>query len=140
MIDKPMRSVQTLMITSVTRHQQRFSTRNTEVKGRNNAAPITQIMAAWRLSGRNPETGVAMCRELVCERVLFVPLLNNLRYIFIVRRLSIVSKSDSNNPYRIWAELYFLNLNYLTKLDTHTKLDTWPIRPYRHPRRGRFTS
>jgi hypothetical protein len=33
---------QTLMITSVTRHQQRFSMRNIEIKGRNNAAPITQ--------------------------------------------------------------------------------------------------
>jgi hypothetical protein len=77
-----------------------------------------------------------MSRELVCERVLFVSLLNNLRYIFIVQRLSIVSKSDSNNPYRIWAGLYFPNLNYLTKLDAHTKLDTWLIRPYRHPRRG----
>jgi hypothetical protein len=105
------------MITSVTHHQQRFSTRNTEIKG-------GVIGAAWRLPGRNPETGVAMRRELICECVLFVPLLNNLRYIFIVRRLSIVSKSDSNNPYRIWAELYFPNLNYLTKLDTHTKLDT----------------
>jgi hypothetical protein len=44
-------------------------------------------------------------------------LLNNPRYIFIVQRLSIVSKLDSNNPYRIWAKLYFLNLNYLNKLD-----------------------
>jgi hypothetical protein len=81
-----MRAVQTLMITSVTRHQQCFSMRNIEIKGRNNAAPITQGMigVAWRLPGRNPETGVVMHRELVCERVLFVPLLNNLRYIFIV--------------------------------------------------------
>jgi hypothetical protein len=62
MIDKPMRAVQTLMITSVTHHQQRFSTRNTEIKGRNNAALITQgvIGAAWRLPGRNPEIVVAM--------------------------------------------------------------------------------
>jgi hypothetical protein len=74
MIDKPMQAMQMLMITSVTRHQQRFSTRNTKVKGRNNAAPITQGMigAAWRLPGRNPETGVVMHRELVCEYVLFV--------------------------------------------------------------------
>jgi hypothetical protein len=130
------------MITSVTRHQQHFSMRNTEIKGRNNAAPITQsvIRAAWRFPGRNPTTGVAMRRELVCECVLFIPLLNNLRYIFIVQRLSIISKSDSNNPYCIWAELYFPNLNYLTKLDAHTKLDTWPIRPYRHRHRGRFAS
>jgi hypothetical protein len=36
--------------------------------------PITQgvIRAAWHLPGRNPETGVAMCRELVSEGVLFV--------------------------------------------------------------------
>jgi hypothetical protein len=74
MIDKLMQAMQTLMITSVTRHQQRFSTRNTNVKGRNNAAPTTQGMigAAWRLPGRNPETGVAMHRELVCECVLFI--------------------------------------------------------------------
>jgi hypothetical protein len=54
--------MQTLMITSVTLHQQRFSMRNTKVNGRNNAAPITQgmIRVAWRLPGRNPETGVAM--------------------------------------------------------------------------------
>jgi uncharacterized protein YijF (DUF1287 family) len=76
-----MRAVQTLMITSVTRHQQRFSMRNTEIKGRNNATPVTQgvIGVAWRLSRRNPEIGVAMRRELVCERVLFIFLLNNLR-------------------------------------------------------------
>jgi hypothetical protein len=74
MIDKPMQAMQTLMITSVTCHQQRFSMRNIKVKGRNNAAPITQGMigAAWRLSGRNPETGVTMRRELVCECVLFI--------------------------------------------------------------------
>jgi hypothetical protein len=129
-----MRAMQTLMITSVTRHQQRFSVRNTKVNGRNNAAPITQgmIRAKWRLSGRNPKTGVAMRRELVCECVCF--LLNNARYIFIVRGLSILSKLDSNNPYRIWAEVYFLNLNYLIILDI------WPIRSSRRSRRSRFAS
>jgi hypothetical protein len=73
MIDKPMQAMKTLMITSVTRHQQRFGMRNIKVKGRNNAAPITQSMsgAAWHLPGRNPETRVAMHRELVCECVLF---------------------------------------------------------------------
>ena len=67
MIDKLMQAMQTLMITSVTRHQQHFSTRNTKVNGRNNAAPIMQGMigATWRLPERNPETGVAMRRELV---------------------------------------------------------------------------
>jgi hypothetical protein len=66
--------MQTLIITSVTRHQQRFSMRNTNVKGRNNATPITQGMigTAWRSPGRNHETGVAMRREFVCECVLFV--------------------------------------------------------------------
>jgi hypothetical protein len=133
MIGKSMKAMQTLMITSVTRHQQHFSMRNTKVNGRNNAALITQgmIRAAWRLPGRNPETGVAMHRELVCECVFS---LNNPRYIFIVRRLSILSKLDSNNPYCIWAELYFLNLNYLIILDT------WPIQPSRRPHRSRFAS
>jgi hypothetical protein len=63
-----------------------------------------------------------------------VSLLNIPRYIFIVRRLSILSKLDANNPYRIWAELYFLILNYLIILDT------WPIWPSWRPRRSRFTS
>jgi hypothetical protein len=132
MIGKLMRAMQTLMITSVTRHQQCFSVRNTKVNGRNNAALITQgmIRAKWRLPGRNPKTGVAMRRELVCECVCF--LLNNPRYIFIVRGLSILSKLDSNNPYRIWAEVYFLNLNYLIILDI------WPIRSSRRRRRSRF--
>jgi hypothetical protein len=66
-----MQVMQTLMITSATRHQQRFSTRNTKVNGRNNAAPITQGMigASWRLPKRSPKIGVAMRRELVCECV-----------------------------------------------------------------------
>jgi hypothetical protein len=74
MIDKPMQAMQMLMLPSVTHHQQHFSMRNTKVKGRNNAAPITQGMigAIWRLAGRNPETGVAMRREFVCECVLFI--------------------------------------------------------------------
>jgi hypothetical protein len=74
MIVKSMQAMQTLMITSVTRHQQRFSTKNTKVNGRNNAALITQGMigAAWHLPGRNPETGVAMRRELVSECVSFI--------------------------------------------------------------------
>jgi hypothetical protein len=69
-----MQAMQTLMITSVTRHQQRFSTKNTKVNGRNNAALITQGMigAAWHLPGRNPETGVAMRRKLVSECVYFI--------------------------------------------------------------------
>jgi hypothetical protein len=74
MIGNLMQAMQTLMMTSVTRHQQCFSMRNTKVNGRNNAALITQgmIVAAWRLPGRNPETGVAMRQELVCECVFFI--------------------------------------------------------------------
>jgi hypothetical protein len=65
--------MQTLMITSVTLHQQRFSMRNTKVNGRNNAALVMQgmIRAAWCLPGRNPETGLAMRRELVSECIFF---------------------------------------------------------------------
>jgi hypothetical protein len=79
----------------------------------------SMIGVAWRLPKRSPETGVVMCRELIVNAC--VCLLNIPSYIFIVRRLSILSKLDYNNPYRIWAELYFLNLNYLIILDT------WPI-------------
>jgi hypothetical protein len=66
-------AMQTLMITSVTRHQQRFSMRNTQVKGRNNAAPIMQSMigAAWRLPERSPETGVTMRRELIVNACVY---------------------------------------------------------------------
>jgi hypothetical protein len=73
MIGKSMKDMQTLMITSVTRHQQRFSTRSRKVNGRNNATLIMQGMigVAWRLPGRNPETGVAMRRELVSECMFF---------------------------------------------------------------------
>jgi hypothetical protein len=66
--------MQTFMITSVTRHQQRFSTRNTKVNGRNNAVPIMQTMigAAWRLPERSPETGVVMRRELIVNACVFI--------------------------------------------------------------------
>jgi hypothetical protein len=62
-----MRAMQTFMITSVTHHQQRFSTRNTKVNGRNNVALIMQSMigAAWRLPERSPKIRVAMRRELI---------------------------------------------------------------------------
>ena len=68
-IEKPTQATQAFVITSATRHQQRFSTRNTKVKDKNNAAPITQgvIGAAWHLPERNPGTGVAMRRELVAN-------------------------------------------------------------------------
>jgi hypothetical protein len=67
MTGKLMRAMQTFMIAIITRHQQRFSMRNTKVNGRNNVAPIMQSMigAAWRLPERSPETRVAMRRELI---------------------------------------------------------------------------
>jgi hypothetical protein len=69
-----MRAMQMFMITSVTRHQQCFSMRNTMVNGRNNAAPIMQsvIRAIWRLPERSPETGVAMRRELIVIVCVFI--------------------------------------------------------------------
>jgi hypothetical protein len=67
MTGKSMRAMQTFMITSVTRHQQCFSMRNTKVSGRNNVALIIQstIRVAWGLPERSPETGVVMRRELI---------------------------------------------------------------------------
>jgi hypothetical protein len=69
-----MRAMRMFMITSVTHHQQCFSTRKTKVNGRNKAAPITQgmIRAAWRLLGKTPKTGVAKHRELVSECMFFI--------------------------------------------------------------------
>jgi hypothetical protein len=74
MIDKPMQAMQTLMVTSVTRHQQRFSTRNTKVKGRNNATLIMQSMieVTWRLPERSPETGVSMRQKLIVNACVFI--------------------------------------------------------------------
>jgi hypothetical protein len=68
-----MRVMQMFMIASVTRQQQCFSMRNTKVNGRNNAAPIMQsrIRAAWRLSERSPETGVAMRLELIVNGCVY---------------------------------------------------------------------
>jgi hypothetical protein len=77
----------------------------------------------WNRGGDAPRVDC----ECVC-------VLNISRYIFIVWRLSILSKLDSNNSYRIWAELYLSNLNYLIILDT------WPIWPSWRPHRSRFTS
>jgi hypothetical protein len=74
MTGKSMRAMQTFMTTSVARHQQHFSMRNTKVYGRNSAALIMQIMigAAWRLPERGPETGVAMRQELIVIACVFI--------------------------------------------------------------------
>jgi hypothetical protein len=68
----------------------------------------SMIGAAWHFPERSHETAVVMRRELIVNAC--VCLLNITRYIFIVWKLSILSKLDSNNPYRIWAELCFPNL------------------------------
>jgi hypothetical protein len=69
-----MRAMQTFMITSVTRHQQCFSMRNTKVNSRNNAALIMQSMigVAWCLPERIHETGLAMHRELIVNACVFI--------------------------------------------------------------------
>jgi hypothetical protein len=66
--------MQMFMITSVTRHQQCFSTRNTKVNSKNNAAPIMQsmIVVAWCLPERSPETGVTMHRELIVNACVLI--------------------------------------------------------------------
>jgi hypothetical protein len=54
MIDNPMRAVQMLMITSITCHQQCFSMRNTEIKGRNNATPTRRDRGSMVLTWKKP--------------------------------------------------------------------------------------
>jgi hypothetical protein len=73
MTDKLTRAMQTFMITSVARHQQHFSMRNTKVNGRNNAALIMQSMIGetLRLSERSPETGVVMRQELIVNACVY---------------------------------------------------------------------
>jgi hypothetical protein len=63
MIGTSIRVMQTFMITGITRHQQCFSTRNTKLNGKKNAAPIMQ---------RSPETGVAMRREMIVNVCVFI--------------------------------------------------------------------
>jgi hypothetical protein len=60
-------------ITSVTRHQQFFSMRNTKIIDGYNAAPIVRggIGAAWHLPERNPKTGVAVRREWFANACCF---------------------------------------------------------------------
>ena len=106
-IEKPTQDVQTFVITSATRHQQRFSTRNTNATGMNNAAPITQGMigAAWHLPGRKPWNRGGDAPRVGCERVCCVRcFFNNLRYIFILQRLSYLNRTLTT---RIRVELSF---------------------------------
>ena len=82
-----------IRITSITRHQKRFSTSNTKVKART-TLPWSQeaIRAAWHLLGRNPRIrGGDAPRVVVCGS-WWRSLTNNKGYIFIVRRLGKQSK------------------------------------------------
>jgi len=91
-----------IKITSTTRHLKCFSTSNTKVKART-TLPWSQeaIREAWRLLGWNPRIrGRDAPRVVVCETWWRSSLMNNIGYIFIVRRLgkqsnSILSRSDS---------------------------------------------
>jgi hypothetical protein len=58
MIDKPMQAMQTLMITSVTRHQQYFSMRNTNVNVL--SAKTHQRVSTGNTRARRPEASI--CR------------------------------------------------------------------------------
>ena len=91
-----------IKITSITRHKKCFSTSNTKVKARTTLPWSREaIRAAWRLLGWNPKIrgGVAP-RLLFARRDDVLLFMNNIGYIFIVRRLGkqsklILSRSDS---------------------------------------------
>ena len=89
-----------IKITSTTRHKKCFSTSNTKVKART-MLPWSQeaIRATWRLLGWNPRNRGGDAPRLLFVRRDDVPLLmNNIGYIFIVRRLGKQSKLMC--PYR----------------------------------------
>ena len=82
-----------IRITSITRHQKRFSTSNTKVRART-TLPWSQeaIRAAWHLD-ETLGLGVAMRRELLLLwGVMTLSFTNSKGYIFIVRRLGKQSK------------------------------------------------
>ena len=91
-----------IRITSITRHKKRFSTSNTKVKARTTLPWSREaIRAAWRLLGWNPRIRGGDAPRLLFERRDDVlSFMNNIGYIFIVRRLGkqsklILSRSDS---------------------------------------------
>ena len=81
-------------ITSITRHQKRFSMSNTKVKARTTLPWSREaIRAAWRLLGWNPRIrGGDAPRVVFCETWWHSLFTNNKWYIFIVRRLGKQSK------------------------------------------------
>ena len=83
-----------IRITSITRHKKRFSTSNTKIKARTTLLwSQDAIRAAWRLLGWNPRVrGGDAPRVVVCETWWRSPFMNNIGYIFIVRRLGKQSK------------------------------------------------
>ena len=91
-----------IRITSITRHKKYFSTSNTKVKAITTLPWSREaIRAAWRLLGWNPKIrGGDAPRVVVCETWWRSSFMNNIGYIFIVRRLGkqsklILSLSDS---------------------------------------------
>ena len=97
-----------IRITSITRHQKHFSTSNTKVKARTTLPWSREaIRVAWRLLGWNPRIrGGDAPRVAVCETWWRSSFMNNIGYIFIVRRLRkqsklILSRSDSISNLKI---------------------------------------
>ena len=102
-----------IRITSITRHQKRFSTSNIKVKIRTTLLWSQEaIRAAWRLLGWNPRIrGGDTPRVVVWETWWRSPFTNIKGYIFIVRRLRkqsklILSRLDSISNLK-------LNLRYM---------------------------
>ena len=82
-----------IRITSITRHKKRFSTSNTKVKARTTLPWSREaIRAAWRLLGWNPRIRGGDAPRLLFARCDESPFMNNIGYIFIVRRLGKQSK------------------------------------------------
>ena len=83
-----------IRISSITRHQKRFSTSNTKEKARTTLPWSREaIRAACRLLGWNPRIrGGNAPRLLFARRDDILFLMNNIGYIFIVRRLEKQSK------------------------------------------------
>ena len=83
-----------IKITSITRHQKRFSTSNTKVKART-LLPWSReaIRAAWHLFGWNSRIRAGDApRVVVLRDVMTLSFTNSKGYIFIVRRLGKQSK------------------------------------------------
>ena len=90
-----------IRITSTTLHQKRFSTSNTKIKAEQRCPDRKKRSGQHgAYLDETLELGVAMRRELLIARRDGVFFMNNIGYIFIIRRLgkqsnSTLSRSDS---------------------------------------------